>query len=108
MSTLKLKNYQIKLAEAIGWRWEQHPKSWHYSHVYPEMGVWFRPDGSAVADLDCGCKVAPPFDPFTDANDDYAVLEWIRSDSARYESVPEMGAWQYEIGDYARAALKLI
>ena len=54
------------------------------------------------------------FEPFTDANDDYAVLEWIRSQGV-------IGSWiatqlgkdnkwsiDYKIGDYARAALKVI
>ncbi len=55
------------------------------------------------------------FDPFTDANDDYAVLEW-----ARNSEPPEfwlafccaLGSTKlsvdYQIGDYARAALKVI
>ena len=54
-------------------------------------------------------------DPFTDANDDYAVLEWMRSE-ARREGVSWMNgsgilslhATNYQIGDYARAALKVI
>ena len=63
------------------------------------------------------------FNPFTDANDDYAVLEWMR------EKTPSIGThikwasddegWvffnelhlhkvDYKIGDYARAALKAL
>lgn len=57
-------------------------------------------------------------DPFTNANDDYAVLEWIRAEAYTPNSLaltfsielrrtlyaPE----DYKIGDYARAALKVI
>ena len=56
------------------------------------------------------------FDPFTDANDDYAVLEWIRAQGimgskiATELSKAGCGKWSidYQIGDYARAALKVI
>lgn len=62
-----------------------------------------------------------PFDPFTDADDDYAVLEWMRrSDGAatkhekfkdalgeeRSDLTPSF--YLYEIGDYARAALRVL
>jgi len=61
-------------------------------------------------------------DPFTDANDDYAVLLWMRTITGRYEperqEIPKIN-WKlfcrclcsrgmYEIGDYARAALKVL
>ena len=53
-----------------------------------------------------------PFDPFTDANDDYAVLEWSRTNLGVAEQVEmhcQMGhSADYTIGDYARAALKFI
>ena len=62
------------------------------------------------------------FDPFTDANDDYAVLEWMRDDSRCMEFPRYVGALSdvmdkrlaashaanYQIGDYARAALKVL
>ncbi len=58
------------------------------------------------------------FNPFTDANDDYAVLEWMRSDemyvTPTYPAFcdqllySERGMPAYKIGDYARAALKVI
>ena len=75
------------------------------------------------------------FDPFTDANDDYAVLEWMREtwkplqngwpsandtdDQLRwfwFKSVlcgldgesKYNGMTDYQIGDYARAALKVL
>ena len=50
------------------------------------------------------------FDPFTDANDDYAVLEWMRENltiTQRYKFLDE-NVQNYRIGDYARAALKAL
>lgn len=50
------------------------------------------------------------FDPFTDANDDYAVLEWLqdgRLDGVRH-GVLGAEMFCYQIGDYARAALKVL
>ncbi|MCH8100901.1 MAG: hypothetical protein IIB74_10755 [Proteobacteria bacterium] len=63
-------------------------------------------------------------DPFTDANDDYKVLEWMRDrcgctiESGRplnydqweqfVNAFPHKSAQDYEIGDYSRAALKVI
>jgi len=57
--------------------------------------------------------------PFTDANDDYAVLEWMREQVEPGQpygepSWPFLGALKgdlqiaYRVGDYARAALKVI
>ncbi len=87
--------------------------------VKPTGAIWggaahgkftFRGDGYGMADIHI-------FDPFTDANDDYAVLEWARkqewfgkfqaalSDLRPGYSFP---SYQYQIGDYARAALKVI
>ena len=55
------------------------------------------------------------FDPLTDANDDYAVLEWMRAE-VRREGISwlngcgllSLAAHNYQIGDYARAALKVL
>ncbi len=52
-------------------------------------------------------------DPFTDANDDYAVLEWMRNDAPQDAHIAfvcdvDFTALNYQIGDYARAALKVI
>jgi len=62
-------------------------------------------------------------DPFTSADDDYAVLEWMRRDEfdptdkndlyAEHERQVESDgrtnfAVDYKIGDYARASLKVI
>ena len=82
-----------RLAEAMGWTETKYQR-------------WLSPDRKMRCDF-------PP-DPFTDASDDYAVLEWIRSQGV-------IGSWiatqlgkdnkwsiDYKIGDYARAALKVI
>ena len=64
----------------------------------------------------------PYFDPFTDANDDYAVLEWARTNPEGF-GVCYKGKWmgfttfmhmneqeghQYHIGDYAKTALTVL
>jgi len=61
------------------------------------------------------------FSPFTDANDDFAVLEWMRGDDDGPETpqwrvfkdffievTGDWNIWNYQIGDFARAALKVI
>jgi len=63
--------------------------------------------------------VSYDFSPFTDANDDYAVLEWLRaSHEAGNFNTETWGkcasriafntGLSYQIGDYARAALKVL
>ena len=85
---------RIKLAEAMGWT---------NSHQYRWDGP--RDDGEYRND--------PP-DPFTDANDDYAVLEWMRSsgNAAKFEFHLCMALnddpVRYAIGDYARAAISVL
>jgi len=65
------------------------------------------------------CGELTDFDPFTDANDDYAVLEWMRNEPqinvVRDAFVRELrdniemaGTASYVIGDYARSALKVL
>jgi len=85
---------RIKLAEAMGLdltlEWQDAAGHWHESER--------------------------DFDPFTDANDDYAVLEWMReqpkeqfSQFALRCNIHWMDDWTlYKIGDYARAALKVL
>lgn len=51
------------------------------------------------------------FNPFTDANDDYAVLEWMRKEGwPRWQLISEgcEYCFDYKVGDYARAALKVL
>ena len=99
-------NDRIKLATAMGWKSGR-------TDTVAVMGRpishtrWIDPDGNDRAQ----CP-----DPFTDANDDYAVLEWMRNTSdswSKFESALTLHAgdpfvWCYKIGDYARAALKVI
>ena len=90
---------RIRLAEAIGRR---HPLGKHY--------------GGGVSELFGGPSgYIEPFDPFTDANDDYAVLEWMRKNWTDQQQIDALEALPmgnymdaYQIGDYARAALKVI
>lgn len=83
---------RIKLAEAMGWT------IWRMPNEY------LLPDRKTVAKLP---------DPYTDANDDYAVLEWMRKDAPQEQHIAfvcdvDFTALNYQIGDYARAALKVI
>lgn len=83
-------NQRVLLAEAMGWT----------SNV-PD--VWWPPGNKRW-------RKAPP-DPENDANDDYAVLEWIRSQhfvTYLTAHLEHEYTQDYKIGDYARAALKVI
>jgi hypothetical protein len=59
---------------------------------------------------------APKFNPFTDANDDYAVLEWMRDVDGSPLTDEQWGQFvmtvpsldEYIVGDIARAALEVI
>ena len=91
---------RIKLAEARGWVSQPNEPNGE--------PVWLSPDGEDPYYL----YELP--DPFTDANDDYAVLAYFRheiTDPVLYQafqfSMPD-DPIDYEIGDYARAALKVI
>ncbi len=83
----KMLNDRIRLAEAMG-----RPADFH--------------DGTTAP------NVFKHFDPFTSANDDYAVLEWANSKDTVFAvefSIAHKMRWaDYRIGDYARAALKVI
>ncbi len=87
---------RIRLAEAMGW-------SNYLAHSKAE--IWEHEKYST--------RLACP-DPFTDANDDYAVLEWMRTNPASdsrltwREAIKYITAENYRIGDYARAALEVI
>ena len=89
-------NDRIKLAEAMNPNWDV-------------LGM----DGDdrlSYRDKDTGCVVlAECIDPFTDANDDYAVLEWMRNNDEPLAGLALCNPMaDYKIGDYARAALKVI
>lgn len=85
-------NDRIRLAEAMGWRKRNEAFLWR-------LGSDHRKD--------------PP-DPFTDANDDYAVLEWMRENYENWTDYCDtlfslqMYCEEYHIGNYARAALKVL
>ena len=90
-------NDRIKLAEAMGW--EKHPTRdyWRERSDQPFTGIDELPD------------------PLTDANDDYAVLEWARENEMLDGTTTRFGmriylggSHDYQVGDYARAALKVI
>ena len=67
------------------------------------------------------------FNPYENANDDYAVLEWVNAGNLPWGSAEHItysewendfcpwfkenereNPWEYKIGDYARAALKAL
>ena len=83
---------RIKLAEAMGWE----------SLVDdPTKNMRWR--------LPNGLDIYRAFLPDTDANDDYAVLEWFRGGNNIGACDYPVWDWspdKYQIGDYARAALK--
>ena len=85
---------RIKLALAMGW-------------VNEGGGgrVWWHPTDSRSR---CFPNHLP--DPLTDANDDYAVLEWmlVGTPDSSHGRIYLGNKWDYKIGDYARAALKVI
>lgn len=103
-------NDRIKLCEAMGWIPQPNEPNGE--------PVWLKgPDGEDPYYL----YELP--DPFTDANDDYAVLEWMRSVRDECNPIPDDPGWKqwllflsadqfnglnYQIGDYARAALAAI
>jgi len=97
---------RIKLAEAMGWK----PMS-SYTNVAGEVTRWRTPDGAM------GQRIDDLPDPENDANDDYAVLEWMRAieeegldrDLLHMQFASQLvHQYEYQIGDYARAALKVI
>ena len=110
---------RVMLAEAMGWEFHEGTidnRYWCLSSPdagYPDKyhSKWKKPPGQDWQCELCGCGDDVP-DPFTDANDDYAVLEWMREDAtfAQYDAFRRMLPFQsdYKRGDYARAALKVI
>ena len=100
-----VENGRIKLAEAMGW-WdiEKHRSGQILGRKGEILSSGLKPP-----------RVEIP-DPENDANDDYAVLEWMRIDKRFKDYHIARGwkgdkspyQWAYKIGDYARAALKVI
>ncbi len=93
-------NDRIKLAKAM----------------FPDLFVSEKWLSERQADGSRGPNIKRLPDPENDANDDYAVLEWMRNTSdkwSEFESALTLHAgdpfvWCYQIGDYARAALKVL
>jgi len=99
---------RIRLAEAMGWtECRRGPRpDMQSSEITKDIDYcWGYKDGKYLQELP---------DPSKDANDDYAVLEWMRSHKDTYPFFAsfegEIGRlkWDYGIGDYAKAALKVI
>ncbi len=88
---------RIKLAEAMGWK----PLGGEWD-LKGDRPAWEGPD--IIGDFDD----LP--DPFTDANDDYAVLKWmlVKTPDASHGRIYLGNKWDYKIGDYARAACKVL
>lgn len=95
---------RIKLAEAMGFiPWRRDESKWQW---------WEAPDNKRVVGL------ADLPDPFTDANDDYAVLEWFRENygpdtrehriAADFYLASEWGLPAYQKGDHARNISKAL
>jgi len=98
---------RIRLAEAMGWTRIGRQR---FTHNGQQFLVGAPPNGSGQ-----GRSKLP--DPFHDANDDYAVLEWMRTRDCHgnewdvSEFTHHLGyahRIDYQIGDYARATLKVI
>jgi len=104
-------NDRIKLAEAMGWE----PTSIYTSASgHRDVTRWRTPSGvmgQTISDLP---------DPETDANDDYAVLKHMKAKCGIGSDCPDWQMWDSfaeevptavedrEIGDYARACLKVL
>ena len=99
-------NNRIKLAEAMGFRqgrWFFQKCMFAPKPISEWQYIWW-PD---------------EFDPFTNVRHDYAVLEWMRNRKedlsnpgwagsfGKFAKLLKASCW-YEIGDYARAALKVL
>lgn len=92
-------NDRIRLAEAMGWKL-----------ITNDVSSWVSPSGrnSGYAVLE------KAFDPLTDANDDYAVLEWMLDKYRSYEIEKAFDhngfahRWVYSTGYYAESALTLL
>ena len=103
---------RIKLAEAMGWTCHEIDM--------PKGFVWMPPDfGDHYSIRDSVIAPCLP-DPFTYADDDFAVLEWMRKRCGEVET-PEWRAfkdtmlewgtshlWNYQTGNIARAACKVL
>jgi hypothetical protein len=96
---------RIKIAEAMGWVFKEVVHT-GFSGRQVTRKQWFTPLGVTYS----GIRLP---DPFTDANADYDVLEFMRNQGrGLYDEycnalavVLDNDHFNYAIGDYARAAL---
>lgn len=91
--------HRIMLAEAMGFMFEGNVVTW--------------PDDNATHWATWKLK----WNPFTDANDDYAVLEWARKQGDEFWQAfknyfmdvrADWNIWNYETGLFARAAVAVL
>ena len=94
IQSVRIDKIRAKLAEAMGWERTKYDR-------------WLSPSREMRCD--------DPPDPFTDANDDYAVLEWFRAKEKPKHSAEWCEFWMglnhsasYEIGDYAKAMISAL
>jgi len=96
---------RIELAKAMGWKQKKHLSEMSAPGKEPEFFIeWQAPDG-------IGAYSRLKFYPFADANDDFAVLEWMRANPDELKQFmirTQFAGWRYKIGDYARAACKVL
>ena len=101
MTDEAMQNQRIKLAEA----------------VYPDLWVGDKWLSMKNADGSRGFNIRLLPDPENDANDDYAVLEWAKTQGDEFwlafreyftDVRADWNIWNYEKGLFARAALKVI
>ena len=112
---------RIRLAEAMGWKRIPRILDPNESPMVARTGEpeiiteWQDPKDKRMWGY-------LPFNPFTNANDDYAVLEWMRTEMLMHDAGCTFDGFKfilhglnnekrhvdYQIGDYARAALKVI
>ena len=92
-----IRNDIIKINVAMGWR----------KHDIDNVHKWMPPGHDKYDKSYAKSWVCLP-NPFKDANDDYAVLEWMRKEGTIgwHNTLDKDAAGYYKIGAYARAALK--
>ena len=108
---------RIRLAEAMGWRFD-HEGPPPTDFGVPRAYYWISPEGErklthrSTGFPQGGAELFG--NPFTDANDDYAVLEWLRGvmpDDAEYGLFQRVARHlptllDYQVGDVARATVR--
>ena len=100
---------RIKLAEAMGWKYDPTKSAHDLGDGYPTQRTSFHWSHSDYEKKRFAHELP---DPFTDTNNDYAVLEWMRREGNKdwwqfaHETSSEQN--QYKTGNNARAACKVL